>query len=147
MILEAARHPARTASEEPTVPTRAPEQSPSVNEVHLLGRLAGQPVRRELPSGDVMVSFRLVVPRPRSSRSSRSAGRGGGAGSSRSPTVDTIDCVTFRRDIQRRVERMPDGVRIEVRGALRRRFWRAGGGAVSRSEVEVVQVRRAPGSG
>jgi len=36
---------------------------------------------------------------------------------------------------------------IEVRGALRRRFWRAGGGAVSRSEVEVVQVRRAPGSG
>lgn len=129
------------------MPMRVPEQSPSVNEVHLLGRLAGKPVRRELPSGDVMVSFRLVVPRPRSSRSSRSAGRGGGAGSSRSPTVDTIDCVTFRRDIQRRVERMPDGVRIEVRGALRRRFWRAGGGAVSRSEVEVVQVRRAPGSG
>jgi len=31
---------------------------------------------------------------------------------------------------------------LEVEGALRRRFWRMGAGAASRSEVEVLRVRR-----
>lgn len=125
------------------MPTRA-RRPTGVNDVHLVGRLAGQLVRRELPSGDVLTSFRLVVPRPAASRFSR---RDTSGGPSRSPTVDTIDCITFRRDVQRRLERMPEGEQVEVEGALRRRFWRSGSGTASRSEVEVVRVRRAPDPG
>jgi single-strand DNA-binding protein len=104
-----------------------------VNDVHLVGRLAVAPVRRELPSGDPLVSFRLVVERPPGPRS---------GAASRSPTVDTLDCAAWRRDVQRSLSRAVAGELIEVHGSLRRRFWRTGGGAASRSEVEVVRVRR-----
>jgi single-strand DNA-binding protein len=104
-----------------------------VNEVHLVGRLAVEPVRRELPSGDPLVSFRLVVERPPGGRS---------ATGSRAPTVDTLECAAWRKDVQRVLSRAVAGEVLEVHGALRRRFWRAGGAAASRSEVEVVRVRR-----
>jgi single-strand DNA-binding protein len=109
-----------------------------VNEVRLVGRLAVDPVSRQLPSGDPLVAFRLVVERPRTGPGS---GRGG-SGSSRSPTVDTLDCAAWRKDVQRAVLRATAGDVLEVQGALRRRFWRTGGGPASRSEVEVVRVRR-----
>jgi single-strand DNA-binding protein len=122
--------------------TRGAASGPSsahVNEVHLVGRLAVEPVRRQLPSGDPLVSFRLVVERGPGGRGSRS-------GTSRSPTVDTLDCAAWRRDVQRVLARAAAGDVLEVHGALRRRFWRAGGGPVSRSEVEVVRVRRRGGA-
>jgi single-strand DNA-binding protein len=121
--------------------TRPAETLGSVNEVRLVGRLAGDPVRRELPSGDVLVSFRLVVPRPRAGRGRPS---GGGA---RSPTVDTIECAAWRKDVQRTLARSAAGDVLEVQGALRRRFWRSGGGPASRSEVEVGRLRRVPAEG
>ena len=108
-----------------------------VNEVRLVGRLAVEPVRKDLPSGDPLVSFRLVVERDLKAR--RSAANGG---SSRSPTVDTLDCSAWRRDVQRTLARATPGDVLEVEGALRRRFWRTGAGAASRSEVEVLRVRR-----
>lgn len=103
-----------------------------VNEVRLVGRLAVEPARRELPSGDVLMSFRLVVARPVPARRRRA----------REPTVDTLDCAAFRRDVQRSLGRLHAGDVVEVQGSLRRRFWRAGTAAASRSEVEVVRVRR-----
>ena len=63
------------------------------NEVRLVGRLAVQPVHRELPSGDPLVSFRLVVERDAAAVRAARAG-----GSSRSPTVDTLECSAWRRD-------------------------------------------------
>lgn len=105
----------------------------SVNDVHLVGRLAAEPERRELPSGDVLVSFRVVVRRPPAARR-----RGGG----RVPTVDTLDCAAWRADVQRALARMSAGDIIELHGSLRRRFWRAGPAAVSRSEVEVGRIKR-----
>ena len=39
-----------------------------VNEVRLCGRLAAEPEERVLPSGDSLVTFRLVVARPASRR-------------------------------------------------------------------------------
>ena len=107
------------------------------NEVRLVGRLALQPVHRELPSGDALVSFRLVVERD---AAAVRAARAGGA--SRSPTVDTLECSAWRRDVQRTLARTGPGDVLEVHGALRRRFWRTGAGAASRSEVEVVRVKR-----
>lgn len=109
------------------------------NEVLLIGRLAAQPVRRELPSGDLLVSFRLVVERaPTPRRPARVAG----TPRRRAPTVDTLDCAAWRKDAQRSLTRATAGDVLEVHGALRRRFWRTGTGAASRSEVEVVRVRR-----
>jgi single-strand DNA-binding protein len=104
--------------------------------VHLVGRLAAEPTPREMPSGDVLVTFRLVVARPPAAR------RTGGSPASRAPTVDTIDCSAWRKGVQRGLDRAVPGDVLEVDGALRRRFWRTGSGAASRSEVEVTRVRR-----
>jgi single-strand DNA-binding protein len=122
--------------------TSAPAAPPAhANEVRLVGRLAVEPVHRELPSGDPLVSFRLVVERDAVAVRAARAG-----GSSRSPTVDTLECSAWRRDVQRTLARTGPGDVLEVQGALRRRFWRTGSGAASRSEVEVVRVKRlAPG--
>jgi single-strand DNA-binding protein len=102
------------------------------NEVRLVGRLAADPVRRELPSGDLLVQFRLVVERD---RTRRQAGP-------RAPTVDTLDCTAWRKDVQRSLASCLPGDVLEVSGALRRRFWRAPGGPASRSEVEAGRLRR-----
>lgn len=108
-----------------------------VNEVRLVGRLPVDPVHRTLPSGDELVSFRLVVERAAKGRRTP-----GTTGTTRTPTVDTVDCAAWRRDVQRIVSRAVPGEVLEVSGALRRRFWRTGTGAASRSEVEVSSVRR-----
>ena len=100
------------------------------NEVVLAGRLPAPAEERTLPSGDVLVSFRVVVGRPDTDR------RG------RAPTVDTIDCVVWGGPARRTVLGWAAGDAVEVSGALRRRFWRAGGGAASRTEVEVAKARR-----
>ena len=121
----------------PPKPSASPAPPVHANEVRLVGRLAVQPVHRELPSGDPLVSFRLVVERDAAGVRAARAG-----GSSRSPTVDTLECSAWRRDVQRTLARTGPGDVLEVQGALRRRFWRTGAGAASRSEVEVVRVRR-----
>jgi single-strand DNA-binding protein len=103
------------------------------NEVHLVGRLAAEPESRELPSGDLVVTFRLVVARERPAR----------APAARSATVDTIDCAAWTKSAQRSVRAWEPGDVVEVRGSLRRRFWRSPHGPSSRSEVEVSNARRA----
>lgn len=119
------------------VPARGGDP-PSRNEVLLLGRLAAAPTPRVLPSGDVLVQFRLVVP-----RASATGHASGGAGSrGRAPSVDTLDCVAWRADVRRRLSSWQPGDILEVQGALRRRFWRSGGGPTSRTEVEVGKARR-----
>lgn len=100
------------------------------NTVHLTGRLAADPTRVVLPSGDEVVGLRLVVCRP-------PGGRRG------SPTVDTIDCSIWKAALGRRAERWQQGDVVSVTGALRRRFWRTSSGARSRYDVEVSNARRA----
>lgn len=102
------------------------------NEVVLVGRLTAAAQERELPSGDVLVSWRIVVDRP---ALPRVEGR-------RATTVDTLDCVTWRKPVSRGVVRWQVGDTIEVSGALRRRFWRSERGPASRTEVEVFHARR-----
>lgn len=103
------------------------------NEVVLGGRVSGEPTVRVLPSGDELVSWRLVVGRDnhRVSPTGRQL-----------PTVDTIDCVAFRAGVRRTAARWAGGEVIEVRGELRRRFWRGAQGAASRCEVEVLEIRK-----
>lgn len=104
----------------------------SRNEVCLAGRLAAPAEERTLPSGTVLVTFRIVVGRPPPVRPVPA----------RTPTVDTIDCVAGTAAARRAALGWLPGDVVEVTGSLRRRFWRAGAGAASRTEVEVAKARR-----
>jgi single-strand DNA-binding protein len=110
---------------------RPPPARPRRNEVHLSGRVAAAPLERELPSGDSVVSVRLIVERDPPTRSSRSGQR-----------VDTIDCVGWTARVQRAMRRWQPGDEVEVSGALRRRFYRVSDGARSKFEVEIADARR-----
>lgn len=101
------------------------------NEVLLVGRVSGTPEERELPSGDVLVAWRVVVDRPPSRRAT-----------GRSPTIDTVDCVAWAGAVRRTARGLGDGDVVSLQGSLRRRFWRAGPAAASRTEVEVESLRR-----
>ncbi len=109
------------------------DQLSHANEVRLVGRVAAAAEARELPSGDVLVAFRLVVERPAEdpTRARR-----------RAPTVDTLDCAAWQPGVRRSVVRWAEGDVVEVIGSLRRRFWRGASGAASRTEVEVRRARR-----
>lgn len=109
------------------MPKRVTVDVDDYNEVQLRGRLAAAAEERTLPSGDALTTFRLVVGRPESERR---------------PSIDTLDCVAWRRDVQRSAAAWVPGDVVEVSGALRRRFWRAANGPASRTEVEVVRAKR-----
>lgn len=100
------------------------------NDVALVGRFSGLDDPRELPSGDILICFRIVVDRP---PRARVRGRA---------TVDTIDCQAVGAGVRRAVARLQRDDVIEVRGALRRRFYQRPGGAASRYGVEAAAVRR-----
>ncbi|HVU61751.1 MAG TPA: single-stranded DNA-binding protein [Mycobacteriales bacterium] len=97
------------------------------NDVFVTGRLSTYADERELPSGDQVVTWRLIVDRPSD---------GGRAG------IDAIDCVTFGARLRRAAVKWQPGEIIEVEGALRRRFWRSSAGTASRFEVEVSRAAR-----
>jgi single-strand DNA-binding protein len=107
---------------------------PYVNDVSLVGRLSDTPLVKTLPSGDLIMLWRLIVDRPAAER--------------RTPrrVVDTINCVTFDRGLFGAAHAWRPDQLLEVHGALRRRFWPGG----SRCEVVVHRAeerlpRAAPG--
>ena len=65
------------------------------NDVVLRGRLSAPAEVRTLPSGDTLVSFRLVVRRPGPQIRGRS--------------TDTLPCITYDRALQRRFWRTASG--------------------------------------
>jgi single-strand DNA-binding protein len=99
-----------------------------VNEIRIVGRLNGVPDERELPSGDVVVNLQLAV-----ERIGESAQR---------QKKDVIDCALWTRSLRTKaVKWQPDDI-IDVRGALRRRFFQTAGGLMSRVEIEVESAVR-----
>jgi single-strand DNA-binding protein len=102
------------------------------NAVELRGRVTSAPVERELPSGAVIATFRVAVPR---ARTPMTAGSG--------QSSDWVDCVAWSARSRRSVAGWLVGDQVEVGGALRRRFYRAGEGSSTRLEVEVLTARRA----
>ena len=97
------------------------------NEVFVTGRLSTYVDERALPSGDEIVSWRLIVDRPATSD------RGG---------IDAIDCVAFATRLRRAAVKWQPGEVSEVEGALRRRFWRNTTATASRFEAEVSRAAR-----
>ncbi|MEE6286437.1 single-stranded DNA-binding protein [Georgenia sp. MJ173] len=99
------------------------------NTVSLVGRVSGEVTEHELPSGDHVANFRLVVPRPESSPAGRA-------------TVDTIDVACWSARTRRTAARLTEGTVVAVDGSLRRRFFATSAGRASRYEVEAVRLRR-----
>ena len=104
------------------------------NEVTLVGRVSAPPQERTLPSGDVLLIWRLVVDRP--------PGRRPVPEGVRVVSTDTFDCVAWTGGVRRSARAFAPGDVVRVEGALRRRFWRAGSSAASKCEVEVAAARR-----
>ena len=88
------------------------------------GRLAKLAEERELPSGDRIVVFSVIV--------DREDARG----------VDTIECVVRPARLRVRIQALDAGVWLRVEGALHRRFWRHASGVSSRYEVEASKCVR-----
>ena len=105
-------------------------QEPSVNAVRLSGRVSAAPEARMLPSGDEVVSFRLIVPRSPAARR-RSKQR-----------VDTIECSAWTVRLRRSVRRLEAGDAVTVTGELRRRFTRGAGGPMSWVNVDLDTCER-----
>ncbi|WP_323099912.1 single-stranded DNA-binding protein [Intrasporangium sp. YIM S08009] len=125
------------------------------NEVRLRGRVGAPAEERTLPSGDVIVTFRVVVARPpvrgAASAAARTTGATGATGAAvgeprgARATVDTLDVVCWAAGARRTAGRLGAGDVVEVEGALRRRFFGVAGGRASRYEVEAARVRRVSG--
>lgn len=104
------------------------------NDVRLVGRMTGEPVTVELPSGDAVVTFRISVPR---------AGRTPVQGQ----RVDSVPCAAWTPRLRRSILTWRAGDLVEVSGAVRCRFFQAGGATRSRVEVEASAariIRRSP---
>ncbi len=99
-----------------------------MNEVHLQGRISGDPETRTLPSGDELVSVRLVVPRSAAARRRSTV------------TVDTIDLTAWSARLRGRVAKLSDGDEVAVTGELRRRFSRTAGGVQSFMSVDLTTL-------
>ena len=126
----------KTGSEPATTdPTGGAGDGPGTNCVVLRGRVTSPPTVRELPSGDLIVTFRLSVSRSRTAMTARSKA-----------SSDWVDCSAWTARTRRTVERWQVGAAVEVHGALRRRFYRGETGSTTRLEVEVLQARQAGGS-
>ncbi|MGY1594972.1 single-stranded DNA-binding protein [Geodermatophilus sp. SYSU D00965] len=102
------------------------------NDVVLRGRLSAPAELRTLPSGDTLVTFRLVVRRPEPR--------------ARGQSVDVLSCITYDRALQRRVAAWEPGDVVEIEGALQRRFWRTPNGTASVCEVNCRRGRKVPRS-
>jgi len=100
------------------------EEDYSLNDLLLRGRVSAIAVEKELPSGDKVVEFRLIVSRER---------RDG---------VDTLDIGAWNAKSRRIALTLKPDEWVEVSGAIHRRFWRGAGGLASRWQVEAVEISR-----
>lgn len=105
----------------------------------LCGRVSIPADERRLPSGDTIMTTRVIIDR---------AAQRGRTGQARSKQrVDAIDCVAWTSRVQRTIRRWQPGDTVCLEGAIRRRFYRTERGLVSRVEVEVTQARRVARAG
>jgi single-strand DNA-binding protein len=96
----------------------------SLNDCLLRGRVSAAAIERELPSGDKVVEFRLIITR---------VGREG---------VDTLDIAAWSAKARRTALSLKDGEWVEISGSVRRRFWQSPSGLASRWQIECESVTR-----
>lgn len=96
----------------------------SLNDCLLRGRVSAEANDRELPSGEHVVEFRLIITR---------AEREG---------VDTLDIAAWSGKSRRTALSLKAGEWVEVAGAVRRRFWQGPAGLASRWQIEAESISR-----
>jgi single-strand DNA-binding protein len=96
----------------------------SLNDVLLRGRVSAQASTKELPSGDKVVEFRLII-----TRESREG-------------VDTLDIAAWSAKSRKIALTLDSDEWIEVSGSIHRRFWQSPGGVASRWQVEATEILR-----
>jgi single-strand DNA-binding protein len=96
----------------------------SLNDLFLRGRVAAPAIEKELPSGDKVVEFRLIVRRDRADG------------------VDTLDIAAWSAKARRSALSLKSDEWIEVTGSVHRRFWRSLSGPASRWQVEAIGIAR-----
>jgi len=104
--------------------THEEEVDLSLNDILVRGRLTGLAQEKELPSGDKVSEFRIVVTRP---------DRDG---------VDTLDIAAWSSVLRRKSLSLKRDEWIEVQGSIRRRFWKGPHGLASRWQIEAHQITR-----
>jgi len=100
------------------------EQDYSLNDVLLRGRVSREAIQKELPSGDKVVEFRLIVSRDKL------------------PGVDTLDIGAWSAKSRRSALTLKADEWVEISGSIHRRFWSAPTGLASRWQVEAVEISR-----
>ena len=96
----------------------------SLNDCLLRGRVSAPATDRELPSGEHVVEFRLIITRDQ---------REG---------VDTLDIAAWTPKARRSALSLKSGEWIEVAGSVRRRFWQGPAGLASRWQIEAESVTK-----
>ena len=99
-----------------------------VNEVRLVGRVTSLAIAKVLPSGDKVVEFRVVIGREKLRNGKKE--------------VDSLDIAAWSASARRAALAVKIDTWVEVRGSVRRRFWRAPTGLASRWQVEASDVVR-----
>ena len=100
------------------------EEDYSLNDVLLRGRVSQEAIEKQLPSGDKVVEFRLVVSRDRQSG------------------VDTLDIAAWSAKSRRSALSIVADEWVEISGSIHRRFWSGPAGLASRWQVEAVEISR-----
>ncbi len=96
----------------------------ALNDVLLRGRVSSLAVEKELPSGDKVMEFRIVI--------ARSDGEG----------FDTIDISAWSSKLRRTAGSLKSDQWVEVSGSIKRRFWRGAAGLASRWQIDASEISR-----
>jgi len=96
----------------------------SLNDLLLRGRVSAKACQKELPSGDTVVEFRLIIARER--------GKG----------VDTLDIAAWSAKARRSALTLKPDEWIELSGSVHRRFFQSASGLASRWQVEAIEIAR-----
>jgi single-stranded DNA-binding protein len=96
----------------------------SLNDLLLRGRVSAQATSKELPSGDKVVEFRLIVTR---------AEREG---------VDTLEIAAWSAKTRKIALTLEGDEWVEISGSIHRRFWQSPTGVASRWQVAADEIVR-----
>ena len=100
------------------------EEDYSLNDLLLRGRVSAPATTKELPSGDTVVEFRLIITR------------------SKREGVDTLDIAAWSAKARKKALTLAADDWVEVSGSVHRRFWQGPAGIASRWQVEAAEIVR-----
>ena len=96
----------------------------ALNDVLLRGRISTLAIEKELPSGDKVCEFRIVIAR------------------TNEEGFDAIDISAWSSKLRRTALALKSDQWVEVTGSIKRRFWRGSTGLASRWQIDANEITR-----